>query len=59
MGLTEDYIAQDAAFQVALRICSKEVVGEVSVYMILVTGMKSSMHFSRRLLLVTRRRYLH
>ena len=31
-------IAQEAAFQIALRNCSKEVGGKVSIYVILVKG---------------------
>ena len=51
-------IAQETAFQIALRKCSKEAGagGEVSayIYMILVKGecMQSSTHFLQRFLLV-------
>ena len=44
-------IAQEAAFQIALRKCSKEVRGKVSIYEILVKGagyMQSSTHFLQK-----------
>ena len=48
-------IAQEAAFWIALRNCSKEVGGKVSIYVILVKGeVHAAMHtFYRRLLLVS------
>ena len=55
-------IAQDTASQTALRNCSKEVRGEVSMYVKSTFKekgyMQSSTHLGRRLLLVTRHRYL-
>ena len=49
--------AWETAPQVALRDCSKETVGKVSMYEILVKGkyMQSSTYFSRRFLLVSGR----
>ena len=40
-------IAQETAFQIALRNCYKEVGGKVSIYVILVKGayMQSSTYF--------------
>ena len=40
-------MAQETAFQIALRNCSEEVGGKVSIYVILVKGeyMQSSTHF--------------
>ena len=45
---------RETAPQITLRDCSKEAVGEDSVYMILLKGeyMQSGTYFSRRLLLV-------
>ena len=60
--LFEDFlrtIAWETASHIALRNCSKEVRGDVSVYVILVKVvlyMQSSTHLGRRLLLVTRKR---
>ena len=61
-------IAWETVFQTALRNCSKEVRGKVSIYVILVKGkyMQSSTYFCRlfllvlwRLLLVMRGRHYH
>ena len=43
-------IVQETAFQIALRNCSKEVVAEVSIYVILVKGeyLQSSTYFLRK-----------
>ena len=43
-------IAWEAAFQIALRNCSKEVGGKVSIYVILVKGeyMQSSTYFLQK-----------
>ena len=41
-------LAQETASQIALRNCSKEIVGKVSIYVILVKGeeyMQSSTYF--------------
>ena len=41
-------LAQETASQIALRNCSKEIVGKVSIYLILVKGeeyMQSSTYF--------------
>ena len=48
-------IARETAFQIALRNCSKEVGGKVSVYVILVKGeyMQSSTYIFQRFLLVS------
>ena len=48
-------IAQETAFRIALRDCSEEAGGTVSVYVILVKGeyVQCSTHFCRRLLLVS------
>ena len=52
-------IAQKISTQKALRNRSKEVVWEASTHVFLMKGyMWSSIHFSRRLLVVTRNRYL-
>ena len=42
--------AQDTAFQIALRNCSKEAGGKVSIYVILVKGeyKQSSTYFSQK-----------
>ena len=47
-------IAWETVFQTALRNCSEEVAGEVSIYVILVKGkyMQSSTYFCRLFLLV-------
>ena len=51
--------ARETAYQRALRNCSKEVKGEVSMYVILAKGyVQPSTHPGRRLLLVTRNRHL-
>ena len=44
-------IAQETAFQIALRNCSKDVGGKVSIYVILVKG--EYMYSSRRFPLVS------
>ena len=48
-------IAQETAFQIALRNCAREVGGRVSIYVILVRGeyMQSSTYFLRKVLLVS------
>ena len=48
-------IARETAFQIALRSCSKEVGGKVSIYVILVKGeyMQSNIYVSKRFLLVS------
>ena len=56
--------AWDTAFQIALRNCSKEVGGKVSIYVILLKGeyMQSSSYiffFFRRFLLVMRSSHHH
>ena len=40
-------MARETAFQIALRNCSKEVAGKVSIYVILVKGeyMQSNTYF--------------
>lgn len=50
-------ITWETVSQVTLRNCSKEVKGEVCIYVIWEVGMicATSTHFGRRLLLVTRR----
>ena len=54
-------IAWETTFQISLRNCSKEVVGTVSIYVIVVKGecMQPSTYFCRRLLLVTRSTHPH
>ena len=44
-------IAQETAFQIALRNCYKEVGGKVSIYVILVKGayMQSSTYFLQKI----------
>ena len=51
-------IAQDTASQIGFRHCSEEVRGEVSDVLLMKRYMQPSTHLSRRLLLVTRNRYL-
>ena len=48
-------IAQEAAFQIALKNCFKEVAEKVSIYVILVKGEVHAIKhtFCRRLLLVS------
>ena len=48
-------IAWETAYQIALRKCSKEEVGKVSIYVILVKGeyMQSSRYFLQKVLLVS------
>ena len=43
-------MARETAFQIALRNCSKEVAGKVSIYVILVKGeyMQSSTYFLQK-----------
>ena len=54
-------IAWETAFQISLRNCSKEVVGKVSIYVIVVKGecMQPSTYLCRRLLLVTSSTHPH
>ena len=54
-------VAWETAPQIALGNCSKQAVGKVSIYVILVKRgyMQSSTYFSRRFLLVTRNSYHH
>ena len=49
-------IAQETSFQIILRNCSKEVQGNVSIYVNLVKGeyMQLNIYFSRRFLLFMR-----
>ena len=53
--------AWETAPQIALKNCSKETVGKVNIYVILVKRVyiESSTYFSRRFLLVTRNSYHH
>ena len=52
-------MAQGRVSQIPLRTCPEEAEGETSNYVILVEGyVQSSIHLGRRLLLVTRNRYL-
>ena len=44
-------VAQGVAFQIALRNCSREASGKVSIYMLLVNGKYT--HFCRKLLLIS------
>ena len=44
-------VSRGIAFQIALRNCSREASGKVSIYVLLVNGKYT--HFCRRLLLVS------
>ena len=55
-------LAQETASQIALRNCSREIVGKVSMYVILVKGeyMHSRTYFfCTRFFLVSRSRHHH
>ena len=54
-------MAWETAFQIALRNCSREVEGKVSIYVIVVKGecMQPSTYFCRNFLLVTRNTQPH